>query len=321
MYEAEKEFAVELVRQAGILSLKLLSELQSTDCFIKEDGSPVTAADFTLQTLINHQIALHFPKDAIMGEEDSSFLRDHEHLRKRLHLQLKSLIPHSDENEIARLLDLGNFKGGPKGRFWTIDPIDGTKGFIRKDQYAIALALIEDGEVVLGVVGCPNMTFSQGRGALFSATKGEETQILYFDNGKKLETLKKNERSELLYCEPHADSKTHLHSEALKVAQLLEADPKPHRLDSQVKYAVIASETPSVYLRIPKKSDHVEKVWDHAAGTMIVESIGGKVTDLFGKSLDFSKGIYLSDNWGLVASNGMSHEKVLHAINQVLDER
>lgn len=49
-----------------------------------------------------------------------------------------------------------NSSGGPKGRFWVLDPVDGTLGFVRGDQYAIALALIEDGEPVLGVLGCPN---------------------------------------------------------------------------------------------------------------------------------------------------------------------
>lgn len=49
-----------------------------------------------------------------------------------------------------------NSSGGPTGRFWVLDPVDGTLGFVRGDQYAVALALIEDGEVVLGVLGCPN---------------------------------------------------------------------------------------------------------------------------------------------------------------------
>lgn len=46
--------------------------------------------------------------------------------------------------------------GGPRGRFWALDPVDGTLGFVRGDQYAVALALVEDGEVVCGVLGCPN---------------------------------------------------------------------------------------------------------------------------------------------------------------------
>jgi len=40
---------------------------------------------------------------------------------------------------------------------WTLDPIDGTKGFLRREQYAIALAFIRDGRVELGVLGCPEL--------------------------------------------------------------------------------------------------------------------------------------------------------------------
>lgn len=49
-----------------------------------------------------------------------------------------------------------NSKGGSMGRFWALDPVDGTLGFVRGDQYAVALSLIEDGQVILGVLGCPN---------------------------------------------------------------------------------------------------------------------------------------------------------------------
>ena len=61
----------------------------------------------------------------------------------------------------------------PGGRYWALDPIDGTKGFLRGDQYAIALALIDDGDVVLGVLGCPNLANSDGStGATFVAVPG-----------------------------------------------------------------------------------------------------------------------------------------------------
>lgn len=58
--------------------------------------------------------------------------------------------------EILEAIGRCNSNGGPKGRYWVLDPVDGTLGFVRGDQYAIALAMIEDGEVVLGVLGCPN---------------------------------------------------------------------------------------------------------------------------------------------------------------------
>lgn len=58
--------------------------------------------------------------------------------------------------EVLEAIGRCNSTGGDTGRFWVLDPVDGTLGFVRGDQYAVALALIEDGEVVLGVLGCPN---------------------------------------------------------------------------------------------------------------------------------------------------------------------
>jgi len=58
-----------------------------------------------------------------------------------------------------------------------LDPIDGTKGFLRGEQYAVALGLIDDGEVVLGVLGCPELPIEAARrdscrGSLVIAEKG-----------------------------------------------------------------------------------------------------------------------------------------------------
>ncbi|KAE8676988.1 PAP-specific phosphatase HAL2-like [Hibiscus syriacus] len=59
-------------------------------------------------------------------------------------------------SQILEAISRCNSTGGPTGRHWVLDPVDGTLGFIRGDQYAVALALIEDGKLVLGVLGCPN---------------------------------------------------------------------------------------------------------------------------------------------------------------------
>lgn len=59
-------------------------------------------------------------------------------------------------HEVLQAISRCNSNGGPKGRYWVLDPVDGTLGFVRGDQYAVALALIEDGQVILGVLGCPN---------------------------------------------------------------------------------------------------------------------------------------------------------------------
>ena len=60
---------------------------------------------------------------------------------------------------------------------WTIDPIDGTKGFLRGGQYAVCLSLIVDAQVRLGVIGCPNLPADPAnpeskRGCIFVAVKG-----------------------------------------------------------------------------------------------------------------------------------------------------
>ena len=75
-------------------------------------------------------------------------------------------------------IDRGDFQGGARQRFWTLDPIDGTKGFLRKEQFAVCLALVEQGQVQLAVQGCPNLPCrlndpQSPRGVLFWAIRGQ----------------------------------------------------------------------------------------------------------------------------------------------------
>lgn len=53
--------------------------------------------------------------------------------------------------------DLGASPGGATGRHWVLDPIDGTRGFVGMRQYAVCLGMLQDGDVALGVLGCPNL--------------------------------------------------------------------------------------------------------------------------------------------------------------------
>ena len=71
------------------------------------------------------------------------------------------------------LIDRGNATGLDCQRFWTLDPVDGTKGFLRGQQYAVCLALIVGGQVQLGVIGCPNLAAEDRTpGSLMFAVKG-----------------------------------------------------------------------------------------------------------------------------------------------------
>jgi 3'(2'), 5'-bisphosphate nucleotidase len=66
---------------------------------------------------------------------------------------------------------------------------------------------------------------------------------------------------------------------------------------------------------------YVEKIWDHAAGFILVEEAGGKVTDINGNPLDFSQGKTLVKNKGIIATNGKLHEVVLEAVKSVISRR
>jgi 3'(2'), 5'-bisphosphate nucleotidase len=89
-------------------------------------------------------------------------------------------------------------------------------------------------------------------------------------------------------------------------------------MDSQVKYAALAKGDASIYLRLPRKKGYQEKIWDHAAGAIVVEEAGGKVTDFHGHPLMFSCGRALEKNHGIVATNGHLHAQVLGAVSQAL---
>jgi 3'(2'), 5'-bisphosphate nucleotidase len=88
------------------------------------------------------------------------------------------------------------------------------------------------------------------------------------------------------------------------------------RMDSQAKYGVVARGDAALYLRLPspKSPDYRENIWDHAAGTLIVEEAGGRVTDMHGQPLDLASDYKMRHNRGVVVSNGVIHEPVLQAL-------
>ncbi|MBC6417951.1 MAG: 3'(2'),5'-bisphosphate nucleotidase, partial [Prochloron sp. SP5CPC1] len=88
------------------------------------------------------------------------------------------------------------------------------------------------------------------------------------------------------------------------------------RVDSQAKYGIVAAGQAALYLRLPspKAPNYRENIWDHAAGSIVVEEAGGRVTDMYGKPLDFATGTKMVDNRGIVVSNGLIHDTVLAAL-------
>ncbi len=291
----------------------------------KADRSPVTVADLGSQVLISLALGAAFPADPLMGEEDASQIRGNAtgDIRAALHARLAELIPGLDEQTAEAALERCDDAGGPRGRWWTLDPVDGTKGFLRGGQYAVALALIEDGAVQLGVLGCPNLERADGRtGSIFVAQHGRGTWELALD-GEADETRVRVAG----ICDPsqarYAESLEAAHSaqdEALLIAERLGITEPPLRLDSQVKYGLVARGDASVYLRIPR-GGYVENIWDHAAGAIVVTEAGGIVTDVDGVPLDWTTGRRLDRNRGIIAAPAAIHGAVVAAARSVLPVR
>ncbi|KAI9809572.1 MAG: hypothetical protein M1825_000004 [Sarcosagium campestre] len=347
-YQLEREIA-ELAVQRAVLLTKRVFHDKVKGTVTKDDASPVTIGDFGAQALIAFALKKHFPTDGIIGEEVASDLRDNAELRKKVWDLVKETYL-ADEAAEAKLggpiptidamldaIDAGDSEGGPSGRFWTIDPIDGTKGFLRGGQYAVCVALVDEGDVKVGVLGCPNLPVDTakldadyssgqsdtgGKGVIVSASKGQGAQSRLLSDGalKPAEPISMQPLaniSEATFCES-VEAGHSSHGDQATIAARLGISKPSVRMDSQAKYASIARGAGDIYLRLPVTKGYTEKVWDHAPGDLIVREAGGVVSDSKGKAIDFGKGRLLTANSGFVAAPKDVHASLLDAVQAVL---
>lgn len=322
----ETKFAMNAVRQAALLVHQIQREMV-TPAITKDDRSPVTVADYAAQALVSAMLMENFPQDPLVGEEDSSALRDpaSKDILHRVSQFVNRFVEGNAQPEtVCNWIDYG--ASSPADRFWTLDPIDGTKGFLRGDQFAVALALIVDGEVQVGVLGCPNLERGYqpkvgGRGSLVVAEKDSGTWLLPLqgdDEPTRLHVSEINDPSQARILRSFESGHTNV-SKIDLFAQALGVNVEPVRMDSQAKYAVLAAGGGELYLRLlsPNKPDYREKIWDQAAGSLVIQEAGGTVTDLDGKKLDFSAGRTLANNRGICASNTYLHQAALEALRTI----
>jgi 3'(2'), 5'-bisphosphate nucleotidase len=284
----------------------------------------VTVADLGAQVVVSLALSSAFPYDPLVGEEDASQLTEG-HIAAALEAQLAVVHPGIPAPVVADALDRGRSMGGATGRWWTLDPVDGTLGFLRGGQYAIALALVEDGDVRLGVLGCPALERPDGSlGSLFVAERGGGAWELPLDDRTGASPIRVRVASCTSAREArYAESLEAAHSaqdEAARMGELLGITAPPLRLDSQTKYALVARGDASIYLRIPR-GGYIENIWDHAAGSIIVEEAGGIVSDIDGAPLDWGRGRRLEVNRGIIAAPAAIHAEVVRAAREVRGAR
>ncbi|TXG47319.1 hypothetical protein EZV62_026613 [Acer yangbiense] len=253
-------------------------------------------------------------------------------------------------SEVLAAISRCNSNGGPTGRFWALDPVDGTLGFVRGDQYAVALALIEDGEPVLGVLGCPNYPMrkewlsyqhryhriiskltpptseSWDKGCVMYARRGSgeawmqpllqgHKKLVWPNSARPVQVSAIENPALATFCEPVEKSNSS-HSFTAGLAHSVGLRKQPLRVYSMVKYAAIARGDAEIFMKFAK-AGYKEKIWDHAAGVVIIQEAGGVVTDAGGSPLDFSKGLYLEGlDRGVIACAGAKlHEKIIGAVD------
>lgn len=330
--ETERRFAINAVIAASRLTRAVRDDFEPSEAVSKADSSPVTVADLGAQALVSMDLAEALPDDGMLGEEDFGPLAESPELAEAVLNRVHEQRPEASLEDVRVALDACDDPAGPDRRWWTLDPVDGTKGFLRNEQYAVALALIEDGEVVLAVMGCPNLPYRGEPGAmgatgsvgcLFVAERGLGAQMMPLfasDPGASAEAIHvaaPATTAEARYAESVEAAHSN-QSEAARISAALGITSEPVRLDSQTKYAVVARGDASIYLRVPR-GDYRENVWDHAAGCLIVTEAGGRVSDVEGKALDMTTGQRMTGNRGIVATAAAIHGDVVAAVRSVLE--
>lgn len=322
-FEKELKTALRAVQHASQLCSKVQFQLLDDDTIQKKDRSPVTIADFGSQAVVSSILLEEIPGDLLVGEEDSETLRKNDDMRERVFELVKEQFPEMTENEMINVIGRGTCEPDYTARYWTIDPIDGTKGFLRREQYAVALALIENGEKKVGVLGCPNLPQdfndpNSPTGSLLYAVAGEGAWMsdMNGENPRNIQVNSETDPSGARFVES-VESAHSAHDVHTRISKALGITQESLRIDSQCKYATVARGDVSIYLRYPRDEMYREKIWDHAAGALIVEVAGGKVTDINGQPLDFSVGRKLVKNQGVVVTNGAFHDQIISQIKKI----
>ncbi|KAG6382461.1 hypothetical protein SASPL_157876 [Salvia splendens] len=368
-YARELEVAVKAVHMASLLCRRVQESLifeSNVNVQSKEDNSPVTVADWSVQATVSWVLSQAFGSENvfIVAEEDVETLSRcdsvglldavaktvNDSLAEAPSFGIRPPAAPLNTSEVLEAISRCNSPGGPTGRFWVLDPVDGTLGFVRGDQYAIALALIEDGEPVLGVLGCPNypmkkewLSYQNGyqrivsrlaspsstswnRGCVIYAKKAsggawmqplleKEKKFVWPNSAREIKVSTIDNPALATFCEP-VEKANSSHSFTAGLAHSVGLRNEPLRVYSMVKYAAIARGDAEIFMKFAR-AGYKEKIWDHAAGVVIIQEAGGVVTDAGGHPLCFSRGMYLEGlDRGIIASSGATlHEKIIRAVD------
>jgi 3'(2'), 5'-bisphosphate nucleotidase len=203
------------------------------------------------------------------------------------------------------------------GRWWTIDPLDGTKGYLRGGQFAIALALLEDGVPVLGVLGLPRLGahgHDAGPGVVVAAAAGAGAMQAGLVGGAWTRVACRQWSPGMPIRLGGSVERAHSTSDSIDDSLAALGPVSAIRIDSQAKYGLVARGDADAYVRLSPDTTYRECIWDHAAGALIAQEAGCLVSDAHGRPLDFTVGRRLERNVGIVCAPPALHRTIASAL-------
>lgn len=270
--ERELDLTLRAIRRAGD---EILRRYASFERIEDAPADISTEADRASQALILDAVHQAFPDDAMCAEEAS--LRFETRIEKGAH--------------------------GASPRFWVVDPIDGTRGFARKNgEFSIMIALVEDGEPVLGAVHEPVPD------RLTWAVRGEGCFVLRGGEGGEPErcavTATEGAPRALAMSRSQGDDGER------ELLLGLGAERAVRTYSAGIKLGQVARGEVDLYL-----GDYLTlHDWDVAAGHVLVTEAGGRVTSIDGDPIRYDGSGKSLRGRGIVASNGGVHDAALQAI-------
>ena len=229
-----------IARQAGVEILRVYNDIKGFDVTAKGDNSPVTAADLAAHHVLKPGLEALLPGVPVLSEE--STLPDYS-IRK-------------------------NWQ-----RYWIIDPLDGTKEFIKRNgEFTVNIALIENGVAVLGVVFVPVLDL------MYTGIRGVGAQKISQGKTALIKTRPLQPRLDAQQAVEVVASRSHGAEDVDrflgKVTEKLGAVALKN-MGSSLKLCLVAEGSADIYPRLALTSE-----WDTAAAQAVVEAAGGKVVDV-----------------------------------------
>jgi len=300
-YQDELTIAINIVKKASKITEWFKNH--GFQSYKKKDKSPVTLADFTSQIFILSQLKENFYEDQIFAEEESSlFSKDIEVLIKKCFVDNNLKL----NEEFSSLL---NYRGSQSKRQWIVDPIDGTKGYLRGLSYAVGIGLMENSEPKMCVIGVPN--YKNEELAIFIAERGEGAQASYGDKEfTPIQVSQKNNLSSSVMCQSLHHNKQWIN----KLAEMIGVK-KITSIDGMGKFCMVADGSADLYVR--EMNVDYSFSWDYMPGDLLVREAGGTITDLNNTNLTFEKNKCRWTAPGIIASNGILHDDIISNIKKL----